>query len=465
LIARRSLIRRSLDRRILALAVPAAGSILVQVVLRMVDMAWLRDFGTDAVAALTISTVSVWAFAAIGWFVAMGLTALIARYSGAARTAGARYVGAQGLRWAAALGLLCGLAGWFLAPLFFVASNAEPAVRTAGLAYTRIYWGGGAFVLLQFAGDAIFRGHSNTRTPFRIAATMLLLNAALDPLLIWGWGPVPRLGVAGASLATILATAIGAGLLVVALLRHGHLQKERPADDELRLHPTTRLGRPTLLGLDGSIFVRMARVGTPSMCASLLFNLILLEMLRVAHAAGGSAAQAGLGIGHQGEGIAFVICLGWSGAAAALVGRRMGAGQILAAERAAWRAAWQCAWISLVWALVLFVFADGLAGLWAEAPDARGFAADYFHIVALCLVPQAVGLVIDGAFAGAGMTLPPMITGIAFAGLRVPLAWWAAFDAGLGVKGVWIVITATAAVRGVAVALWFSRGTWKTRTV
>ncbi len=457
--------RRALDRRILALAVPAAGSILVQVVLRMVDMAWLRGFGTEAVAALTISTVSVWAFAAIGWFVAMGLTALVARYGGAGRRDGARYVGAQGLRWATALGLFCGAAGWFLAPLFFGASNADPAVRAAGLTYTRIYWGGGAFVLLQFAGDAIFRGHGNTRTPFRIAAAMLLLNVALDPLFIWGWGPIPRLGVAGAGLATILATAVGAGLLVTALLRHGHLQRARPTDDELRLHATTRLGRPARLGLDGSIFVRMARVGTPSMCASLLFNLILLEMLRVAHAAGGSAAQAGLGIGHQGEGIAFVICLGWSGAASALVGRHMGAGQIKAAERAAWRAAWQCAWISFGWALVLFVFADDLAGLWAEAPDARAFAADYFHIVALCLIPQAVGLVVDGAFAGAGLTLPPMITGIVFAGLRVPLAWWAAFDAGLGVRGVWIVITATAAIRGVAVAWWFTRGTWKTRTV
>lgn len=457
--------RRSLDRRILALALPAAGSILVQVIHRMVDMAWLRDLGTEAVAALTISTVSVWAFAAIGWFVAMGMTALIARYGGALQVAGARYVGAQGMRWAVAIGVLCAGLGWFLAPLFFTASQADTGVREAGLAYTRVYWGGGAFVLLQFAADAIFRGHGNTRTPFKIAVASLLLNVALDPLLIWGWGPIPALGVPGAALATILATLFAAALLFVALLRAGHLQRDRPTDADLRLDARTRLGRPGLLGLDGSIFVRMARVGTPSMCASLLFNLILLEMLRVAHAAGGSAAQAGLGIGHQGEGIAFVICLGWAGAASALVGRNMGAGKIVTAERAAWRAAWQCSWLCLAWGLVLFVFADGLAAVWAEEAAAAEHAASYFRIVALCLVPQAVGLVIDGAFSGAGMTMPPMITGVLFAGIRVPLAWWAAFDLGLGVNGVWIVVTVTAALRGVAVGWWFARGTWKMRSV
>jgi len=456
---------RSLDRRILALALPAAGSILVQVIHRMVDMAWLRSLGTDAVAALTIATVSVWTYAAIGWFVAMGLTALTARYSGAMRAAGSRYVGAQGLGWAATLGVACAVAGWFVAPLFFQASQADPAVRAAGLAYTRIYWGGGAFVLLQFGGDAIFRGHGNTRTPFKIAVLTLLLNVGLDPLLIWGWGPIPRLGVAGAGVATILATVIGASLLLVALLRAGHLQRARPPDEELRFDTSTRLGRPGVLGLDRSILRRMARVGTPSMCASLFFNLILLEMLRVAHAAGGSAAQAGLGVGHQGEGIAFVICLGWAGAASALVGRRMGAGQIVAAQHAAWRAVWQCCWLCLAWALVLFFFADPLAAVWAQEAGAQVHAASYFRIVGLCLVPQAVGLVIDGAFSGAGLTMPPMVTGLVFAGARVPLAWWAAFDLGWGVEGIWVVITVTAALRGVAVGWWFTRGTWKTRTV
>jgi putative MATE family efflux protein len=338
-------------------------------------------------------------------------------------------------------------------------------VTQAGLAYARIYWGGGVFVLLQLAGDAVFRARGNTVTPLRIAITTLVLNVVLDPLLIWGWGPVPALGVAGAALATVLASLAGAGLSVLALLRRGHLQRSRPPDAELRLVASTRLGHPGRLGLDATILGRMARVGTPTMAASVGFNLILLEMLRVAQRAGGPAAQAGLGIGHTGEGIAFVICLGWSAAAASLVGRHLGAGQVRAAEKAAWRSALQCGALCLVWALALFLLDEPIAALFAEEPAAQAYAASYFRIVALCLVPQAYELVLDGAFGGAGMTVPPMVVGLSLAAARIPLAWWAAFDLGLGVDGIWWVICATAALRGLIVAAWFARGTWKTRSV
>ncbi len=457
--------RRSLNRRILELAVPAAGSIMVLVVHRMVDMAWLRGLGTEAVAAVSLATVSTWVFASLGGLVAMGITALVARYGGAGQEEGGRYVGAQGLRWAVVLGLAAGVVGWFVAPLFFLATDADPGVTAAGVVYTRIYWGGGAFVLLQVACDAVFRGHGNTRTPFKIAILTLLMNVVLDPLLIWGWGPIPGMGVAGAGLATVLAAFVGATLNLLALIRFRHLRREHPGAVAMRLDARTRIGRPRLLGLDGSILVRMARVGIPSSCASLLFTIILLEMFRVAQAAGGAAAQAGFGVGHQGEGVAFVIGLGWAGAASALVGRRMGARQYMAAERAAWAAARQCAWISGVWALVLFVFDEQIAAIWAEDPAAQAHAASYFRIVALCLVPQAIGLVVDGAFGGAGMTLPPMITGVVFAAIRIPLAWWAAFDLGYGANGIWVVVAATAALRGLLIAYWFSRGTWKTRSV
>ncbi len=457
--------RRSLDRRILALALPAVGSYMVLVIHRAVDMAWIRALGTDALASFTVSTVSTWMLHAVGALVVMGLTALVARYVGGIRASGARYVGAQGLRWAATLGLACGVAGWFCAPLFFTGAAAEPHVTDVGIAYTRLYWAGAVFVLLQLGCDAVFRGHGNTATPFKIAMVSLLANVGLDPLLIWGWGPIPAMGVPGAALATVLASLIGGGLGTVALLRHGHLQRARPPDEELRLDDATRLGMPKLLGLDGSIFRRMARIGTPQMTMSALFNLILIAMLAIAQRAGGPPAQAGLGIGWTGEGIAYVVCLGWAAASASLVGRFLGARQPQRAERAAWRAALQCASLNLVMGVVLFVFADEIAWAFAKGPDAQAYAASYFRIVALCLVPQAYEVVIGGAFGGAGMTVPPMIVGVTLAAARIPLAWFAAFELGMGVDGIWWTICITAALRGVLLGLWFAHGTWKTRTV
>ena len=459
----------SLDRRIAALAIPAAGSAMLLVLHRVVDMFWVGEaYGHEEIAAMTVSTIAVWMFAALGWLVSMGLTSLVARYVGAGKEDAARYIASQGLRWSFTTGLIAGAIGCIAAPLFFDVAGAEPDVRAAGIPYARIYWSMGGVTLLQVAGDAVFRARGDTRTPFRIGITALALNAIIDPILIVGWGPVPSLGVTGAAIATVLAHTWGAVWIFRAAKKRGWIDKVHPGDNAMRLDPSTRLGRPTLLGLDTSVYWRMTRVGLPTGLASLYFNVIYLVMLDAVNAGGGAAAQAGLGIGHNGEGFAFVMYLGWSAAAASLVGRAMGAGDVAGAERAAWRACLQCAGVSLLWALVLFVFHEPIAGIFAQHgsadPAARAWGAAYMFIVSFCLIPQCFELVLDGAFGGAGLTLPPMIIGVVFSTIRVPLAYWAV-DAGYGVIGIWWVIAITAMVRGVICALWFARGTWKTRTV
>ncbi len=469
-----------LDRRIIALAVPAAGSSLLLVVHRAVDMAFCEQLGTEAIAALTVSTISVWIYAALGMLAGMGLTALVARYAGAGRVEAGGYVARQGMLWAFVIGLGAAAVGVVAAPLLFQAAQASPQVTSSGIGHARIYWAGGAFVMVQVAGDAVFRGHGNTRTPFRVAVVALTCNVVLDPILIFGWGPIPALGVPGAAWATILAAVLSAVLIVHALRSAGHLHKPRPPDDALRFDARTPLGRPGLLGLDPSVLRRVARVGLPTALASLCFNLIYLVLVRFAEQAGraeagepgsasaeagGAAAQAGLGIGHTGEGVAYVLGLGWASAAAALVGRRLGANDPEGAERAAWRAALQCATLCGLWSIVLFTLDEQIAGLFADEVAARDYAAAYYRIVAICLIPQAVELVLDGAFGGAGLTLPPTLIGITFSLARIPLAWLAAFELGWGVEGIWWVIMATAAARAFVVAFWFRRGTWKERSV
>ncbi len=460
---------RSLDRRIVALAVPAAGSAMLHVVHSAVDMYWIGKLGTESLASISVSRVTVWMFASLGTLVGIGLTALVARYVGAGRPDAARYVGGQGLRWSVVIGLLAGAAGWFLTPFVFTVANAAPAVAEAGATYTRIFWAGGVFVLLQQAGDAVFRGHGNTRIPFLVAVLALLVNVFLDPILIHGWGPVPALGVPGAAWATLAATLFGALLVAYALLRRGHLSRARPSDAELRLASDTPLGAPGACGLDSKVLRRMTRIGAPLAVSSLFFTGIYLVIHRIAADADGPAAQAGLGIGHTGEGVADVICMGWSAAASALVGQSLGAGDASLAGRVAWRAVLQCSLICFAWGLVLFFFADDLARVLTLTQDgdhaARAHAASYFRIVAFCLVPQAMEIVLDGAFGGAGLTLPPMIISTVFSLLRIPMAIVLAFGMGLGADGIWWTIAITAALRGLVAGAWFLRGTWKTRTV
>lgn len=457
--------RRARTREILALALPAAGSATLLLLHRVVDMAWVKPLGVEATAALSMGTISVWLFAGLAALVGTGLTAMVARYVGAGRMAGAAYVGMQGLRWGPVLGLLAGALGFVLAPLLYDAAGASPQAYAYGVAYTRIYWFGGVAILLQLACDAVFRAHGNTRTPFVLGVLGLLLNVVLAPLFIHGWGPVPAMGVGGAALAHVLSYAVGGGISAWLLVRRGWVSRVRPPDEHLRLSSDTRLGEPGRLGLDRAVFVRMARVGLPLFVSNALFNSIYLVLHALAARAGGSAAQAGLGIGHAGEGLAFVLGIGWSTAAATLVGRSLGAGRPEEAERCAWAAAWQCAALCTLWGVVLWVGDAAIAGLWADDAAAAAHGASYLRIVALCLGAQALEIVLDGAFGGAGMTVPPLVISGTLSLLRIPLAAVPVLHFGAGPEAIWIVISGTAAVRGLLCAWWFSRGTWKNRTV
>ncbi len=457
--------RRLFASPVLRLALPAVGSAIVPFLHRAIDMLFCRELGTNATAALTVSTVAIWIQYAVGLLVSVGLTAIVARYAGAGRDVGARYAAGQGLRFGLLLGLAGGTLGILLTPLMFDAVRATDSVRALGAPYARVHWGSGAFVMLAFAGDAIFRAHANTRTPLLIALSGLLLNVALDAVLIRGAGPIPALGVEGAAWATFAATGFAAALHVALLKRHGLVARRRPGDDELRLGATTRLGQPRLLGIDRAMVQRVARVGLPATAASLLFNTVYLVLMRCTEEAGGAAAQAGMGVGHTGEGLAYVMGLGWSAAAAALVGRSLGAGEPARAQRQAWSAARQCALFSGVWALVLFLGADTVAGWFAEGETARAHGASYFRIVSPILALQAFDLVLTGGLGGAGYTLPPMLISAAFTLARIPLAYYAAFTLDWGVDGIWWIVTITAAVRAAVLILLFRRGTWKSRTV
>ncbi len=462
---------RDLRREVLSLAVPVIAGGFIALGYHWTNAYWVGRWdkeigdGDAGQAALSLATFMVWAHNSVAQLLVVGLSALVARYAGAGRLAPARYVGLQGLRWAWVLAALVAAAGWPLAPLVFEMAGSSSAVSSMGTDYVRIWYVGSFAAMTGFACDSVFRAHGNTRVPFVVSSCGLALNAVLDPILIFGWGPVPSLGVAGSAVATALALAATAAVSLALLSRHGFLSRVRPADDELRLHEATPLARGPLPGLDLSVARRMARVGVPTVASGLLFCGIYLAISRTVTHAGGDSAQAGLGVGIRGEGVAYVLSQGFGVAATVIVGRRLGAHRPDDAARGAWSAVCLASLSCLAWGLILFAFAGPLASLFLDSGPAHDHARAYYRIVALCLVPQAWEIVLDGAFGGAGLTIPPMLISASITALRVPLAPIAAFDWGLGVSGIWWVICATAALRGVLMALWFARGTWKTRTV
>ncbi|MCC7137454.1 MAG: MATE family efflux transporter [Planctomycetes bacterium] len=461
----------STTREVLALAVPATLSGFVQLAYHWVNLGWVGRLpdATTAAAGLSVATFGIWLVHSVAALVVAGAGSVVGRYVGAVRPAAASYVASQALRAALALGLAIGVLGGFVAPSLFERSGTSPAAAAQGTAYLRIAFAGAAASLLQLTADAVWRGHGSTRVPLLTSAVGLSLNAALDPLLMFGVGPLPRLGLPGAAVATVLASATAAAISFALLRRHGHVAGARPPDDVMRLDARTRLSGGPPRWLDLAVLRRFVRVGLPVAANGVFFVLVYLWLSHLVTEVGGDAALAGLGVGLRGEQVAFLLGSGCSMAAASLVARQLGAGRPDEAARAAWRATAVGSAGCLLWSLALFLLPELLARAFlsdaADTAAARAHAVAYWRIVAFCLVLQAWEAVLDGAFSGAGMTVPPMVVTTSLVAVRVPLARWAAVDLGHGVPGIWAVIAATAALRGVAIAAWFSRGTWKHRTV
>lgn len=458
-------------REILRLALPAMASGFATVAYAWVDQIWVGRIagrGAAPVAALAVAMFGVWALGALSALPSAGIGAVVGRYVGAGREGAARYVAANGLRFAALVGLLVGGVGLLFAPRFAAATGVTEEVQAMGVGYLRAYYAAAVAVLTQSACDAVFRAHGDTRTPLLVTLGALGTNALLDPAFIFGFGPIPALGVAGAGVATAVSIGLAVVVSLVLLGRRGFLARVRPSDDELRLDPTTPIAHGPLPGVDLAVVRRVVRVGAPPAVGGLFFVGIYLALSSLVTRAGGDAAQAALGAGLRGEQVSFFMGLGFSVAATSLVARRLGAGRPDDAQRAAWRATAAATVLCAVWGACLLLLAEPLARLFIPDPaahEARAYAASFYRIVAPCLLFQTWEHVLDGAFSGAGLTLPPTAVSVGLTAIRIPICSYVALDRGGGVESIWIVIAVTAALRGVFTALWFSRGTWKHRRV
>ena len=316
-----------LDRKILALAIPAFGSGLTIMAHTWVDTAWIgRKLGDEALASMTISSFSVWIFGSAASLVNVGLGSLIARYVGRGRELGAQYMASQGMRCAFSFALVLAVIGWFFAPFAFRLSQAQEVVAADGIPYVRIYWLGGVVILLQQSCDAIFRGRGNTWIPFIAAFIGLIFNAVLDPLLILGWGPIPGFRVGGAAFATILSQLVALCFSLYCLKKASFLSPNRPSDEELTLHEGTRLGSGPRIWGDPAVFYRMARVGVPGACSGILFSIIYILIGRVVSEHGGTGALAGDGGGIENGSISFCFGDGLLGGGGLLGGAKFGGG-------------------------------------------------------------------------------------------------------------------------------------------
>jgi len=444
------LLQGSIPRAVMHLALPVMGGMLLQTTFNLVDIWWVAHLGAASVAGIAASGFVVWAVFALCGMVGIGVNAMVARFVGARWPREAAGVAAQGLILSALISVLIGTAGLVFRHHLFELMQTSDEVTQAGLRYISVIFMGAPVLFLHFTINAIFRGVGDTVTPLKILGFSVGINMVLDPLLIFGVGPFPRLEEAGAGVSTVLSRLIAVVLSLIWLWRgrgKGRLDWHGMA---LQFVPHT--------------WIRILRIGIPTSTSGLLFCVVYIFLTRITSSFG-TEAVAALGLGHRIESFAYVIGVGLSTAAATLVGQNLGAQQPRRANQCAWATAGISAAFMAVF-VVLYVSVPGcLISFFIPDPLVVKMGVLYLTVIAYSQIFEGIALTIEGGFSGAGDTVPPMVINMPLYISRLPIATVLAITLNWGVIGVWWAISATSIAKCLLLTAWFLRGRWKHKGV
>ncbi len=436
-------------RTLMRLAGPMFISTTLQNAQSIIDLFWVGRLGSDAVAALAMGGTLLMMLFPVVMGLSTGTVALVSRLIGAGQRTEAAEVGGQSLIVALVCGLLLGVAGWFASEgLCRLLGGSDEVVRL-GADYMGISFLGSFTVFVLFIGNSILQASGNTMVPMMAMLLANLLNLILDPIFIFGLLGVPGMGVRGAALATVLAQAVAAGLVLRVLVS---------GSAGIRIH--THHWRPRM-----DIVRRLMLIGIPSSGQMLSRSLMSAVLMRVV-AGFGTVVVAAYGIGMRFHMLMLMPGFVLGNAAATMVGQNLGAGRPDRAERVAWLAAWMDAAIMLGSAVILMVWAAPLMGLFDASPDVVAMGVRYLRVVSLFYIPAAFSIVLGRALQGAGDTLSPMVTTIlGLWGLQVPLAIILPRYFTPATDGIWWSVAVAMTANGLMVAFWFQQGKWKHKRV
>jgi putative MATE family efflux protein len=428
---------------LLRLALPILASQGLRLAFQWVDALWVRGLGTHATAAITTSIFVMWSVLALNDVFGMGVSAYVSQLIGAGDRARAGVAAWKGLRASALLGLAGTALGLFGARAVFRVMDPGGHVVEEGATYLRVVLLAAPLLMMSESCVGVMRAAGDTRTPLLVELGAIAINAVLAPLLIYGLGPFPRLGVAGAAWATVAAQVVMlACYAVLAWRRHPSFPLARHAPG-----PPVRIAG-------------MARVGAPAALIGMLFSVVYIAFVRSA-SAWGAPAVAIVGIGNRLEAMQFVVALAIGLGAASMVGQSLGAGrQDRAEEVVRTSQRWALA-VSLAFMVVFLAVPRALVGWFSNDPAVLAIGVPYLRILAFTLPFTAIEIVTAEAVMGSGHTavLSWIFTLVSLA--RIPLAFLVPAWTHSGVLGIVWLITISCMLRSVAILAWARRGTWK----
>jgi putative MATE family efflux protein len=439
----------SIGRAILLLSIPMVLEMMMESVFAVVDIFFVSKLGSDAVATVGLTESMLTIVYAISIGLAMATTAIVSRRIGEKNHKGASIATVQAILTGIIVSAFIAIPGIFFASDLLGLMGATEGIIDSGNLFTSIMISSNVIIMLLFIINAVFRGAGDASYAMRVLWIANLINIVLDPCLILGLGPFPKLGVTGAAVATVIGRGTGVIFQFVLLLRRSG--RIKISKDQIRFDFTVmrRLLRLSLGGIGQFIIATSSWIG-------------LMRIMAVF----GSEALAGYTIAIRIIVFSILPSWGMSNAAATLVGQNLGAKKPERAERSVWMSA-----------IINMVFLCGIAVLFITYPEflIRFFTQEerVVQIGAQCLrflsfgYPfYAFGMVMTQAFNGAGDTTTPTILNfICFWLVEIPLAYLLAMQIGLSETGVFLAIISSESLLGVLGIIVFRQGKWKLREV
>jgi len=435
---------------------PAVLSSLLFTLYNLADAFWIghlpKEHAGAVVAGIQVSWPLVWFLIAfVSGFGGAAVSALVAQNIGAGRPRQANYALNQLFTVAIAAGIILGVSGYLLSPWILSVLVREPAVAAEATTYLKVIFLGLPTMLLPGLFYFAFSSTGDTVTPLLINGTGILINMALDPLLVLGWGPFPEMGILGAAYATVTAQGI-ATLIFVVLFRRG---KESLRLDRHALVPKWNwMTRAIRIGLPAAIGQSSVALG---------FVVVTGVIGRLDNA---EVALAGYGIADRVFGMLFIVSEGLGMGLTAMVGQALGAGLMKRARELVRKGLVSLFAILIVEAAVLWLVRRPLISVFIPGrTDVINVGARFIELFAAGMPFLGAFFAAEAVYRGAGHNVPTMILGILRLWvLRIPLSWALAFPLSMQADGVWLGMSLSNVVSGLVALGFLASRSWQ-RTV
>ncbi len=427
----------SISRQLTKLALPLMATSFIQMAYNLIDLAWVGRLGSESVAAVGAMGMLIWMINAIALFSKISAEVSIGQSIGIKRFDKAAIYASHTTTIAIILGTL--FFAIFLAQphLFVNFFKLSPSISLEATNYLRIISLSipMVFMILNFSG--IYVGSGRSDIPFYYNAAGLILNILIDPLLIFGLGPIPALGSSGAAIATTFSQ------LVVLVLFIWHLKKRQGVFGNF----------PFLTTLKSSYTRNIFKLGFPVAAMNVFFSLINMNLVRIASIHGGHLGVTSQTTGGQIEGLTWNTTEGFATALGSYVAQNYAANKIDRTKKAYAFTLKLLLSLGVVLSGAFIFFGSDIFSIFVPEKDAYMAGGDYLLILGISQIFMMLELTTQGMFNGIGRTAPPAIISMTFNAIRIPLAMFLAPR--MGVNGVWWAISITTIFKGVILTIWY----------